>query len=62
MNRSNFVKQFRERFIAELQLKTSWGRNELIAKLDEILIDVLSDEVTTQETPTQNKLPRTADR
>lgn len=46
MNRSNFVKQFRERFIAELQLKTGWGRNELIAKLDEILIDVLSDEVT----------------
>lgn len=55
MTPNNFVTQLRNRFIAELQLKTGWGRNELIAKFDQVLIEVLSHQVTQSPSDEETK-------
>lgn len=39
------MKEIRERLQQRLQEKTGWGRNDLLALLDQITIDVLSERV-----------------
>jgi hypothetical protein len=42
---SNRYSDIRQRLYDALREKTSWGRNELMAKIDQILLEAADDEI-----------------
>lgn len=43
MTKGELLRTIRARFTAKLAIKTSWGRNEMIAIYDEVVREVLEE-------------------